>query len=285
MFTRKLGTVIALLGMSLSPLSGQANPTNKEIKIGINQEFENLNPIIKQMLATTYISSFVNRRLTVIDENGKWIPQVVVSIPTLENGGAKLITVEKDKKIEAQWEILPNAKWGDGTPVTGHDVAFSWKLATSDNVSVGEKEVYSQVEKITVDPTNPKKFTFLYKEAKWDFNRIGTFDLVPKHLEEPVFTKYGKQKEGYDKNSNYTTKPTTKGLYNGPYRVTEIKLGSHVILERNELFYGTPAKIEKVILKLIPNTGTLEANLRSGTIDMISVLGLSFDQALVFDKK
>jgi peptide/nickel transport system substrate-binding protein len=39
------------------------------------------------------------------------------------------------------------------------------------------------------------------------------------------------------------------------------------------------------VIKLIPNTATLEANLRSGTIDAISSLGLTFDQALAFEKK
>ncbi len=237
------------------------------------------------MLATTYISSLVNRRLTIIDLDGKWVPQLVKSLPTVENGQAKVFTENGKKKIKADWEILENAVWGDGTPVTAHDVEFSWELATSKNVSVGEKEVYDQVEKIVIDKKNPKKFTFVYKEAKWDFNQLGTFDIVPRHLEGPVFKKYGAQKEGYGKNSLYTTQPTNKGLYNGPYRVSEIKLGSHVVVVRNEKFYGTPAKIEKLVLKLIPNTGTLEANLRSGTIDMISVLGLSFDQALSFEKK
>jgi peptide/nickel transport system substrate-binding protein len=104
-------------------------------------------------------------------------------------------------------------------------------------------------------------------------------------LEEPVFKKYRKEKEGYSKNSLYTTDPTNVGLYNGPYVVKEMKLGSHVVLTPNKHFYGVQPKIQKVILKLIPNTGTLEANLRSGQIDMISVLGMSFDQALAFEKK
>ncbi len=64
-----------------------------------------------------------------------------------------------------------------------------------------------------------------------------------------------------------------------------MKLGSHVAFTPNPHFYGAPPKIQKIIVKLIPNTGTMEANLRSGTIDMISTLGLDFDQALAFDKK
>jgi peptide/nickel transport system substrate-binding protein len=53
----------------------------------------------------------------------------------------------------------------------------------------------------------------------------------------------------------------------------------------NPKWWGEPPKIKKIIFKYIPNTGTLEANLRSGTIDLISTLGLSLDEALAFDKK
>jgi peptide/nickel transport system substrate-binding protein len=76
-----------------------------------------------------------------------------------------------------------------------------------------------------------------------------------------------------------------KGLYNGPYVISEVKLGDHVSFAPNPLFYGQAPKIQKIIVKLIPNTGTMEANLRSGTIDMISTLGLSFDEAVALDKK
>ena len=141
------------------------------------------------------------------------------------------------------------------------------------------------MEKITADPQNPKKCTFTYEKAKWDFYTLAQFYPLPKHLEEPVFKKYGAQKEGYEKNSNYTKNPTMKGLYNGPYAISEVKLGDHVSFVPNPDFYGPPPKIQKIIVKLIPNTGTMEANLRSGTIDMISTLGLSLDEGLALEKK
>ena len=74
-------------------------------------------------------------------------------------------------------------------------------------------------------------------------------------------------------------------MYNGPYVVSELKLGSHVTFTANKYFYGKQPSIKKVIFKLIPNTGTLEANLRSGTIDMVSPIGFEFDQALAFEKR
>lgn len=259
--------------------------SNAELKIGISQEFENFNPLIANMAATSYMQRMINRTLVIIDADGKWVPQLAKSIPSIEAGTAKVITQGGKKKIQAVWEILDNAVWGDGKPVICDDFDFAIKVASSQNVGVADKETYTQVEKIDIDPKNAKKCTFTYDKEKWDFYQLGTFFPLPKHLEEPVFKKFSSQKEGYEKNSLYTKEPTNVGLYNGPYIVSEIQLGDHVTFAPNPKFYGEAAKIKKIIVKLIPNTGTLEANLRSGTIDLISTLGLALDQALAFDKK
>lgn len=281
-------SVICIILLVLS--SAFAKPSNDLLKIGVTQEFENLNPLIRQMSTTFYVGDMVGRRLTVVDPKGAWIPQLAETLPTIENGLAKIVTVKgKDgktkKKVVAQWTIRSSASWGDGTPVTGKDVLFSWKIAQAPTVSVGDKEVYGQVEKIEIDPKNPKKMTFTYKEARWDFNHLGTFEIVPQHIEEPIFKKFGGETNGYDKNSAYVNTPTNPGLYCGPYIVSEIKLGSHIILKPNKHFYGNQPKIKQIVIKLIPNTGTLESNLRSGSIDMISHIGFTLDQAIAFDKK
>jgi len=259
--------------------------TNNELKIGISQEFENFNPLISSMAATSYMLRMTNRTLTVINADGQWIPQLAKSIPTLENGEAKVVKIGGKEKITANWEILENASWGDGKPVICDDFVTAIKIASSPNVGIGEKEVYTQVEKIEIDPKNPKKCKFIYEKVKWDFYQLGTFFPVPKHLEEAIFKKFSSQKEGYEKNSLYTKDPTNVGLYNGPYLISEIQLGDHVTFVPNPKFYGEQAKIKKIIVKLIPNTGTLEANLRSGTIDLISSLGLALDQAVTFEQK
>lgn len=262
-----------------------ANPSNKELKIGISQEFESLNPLIMSMSASSYMYRMVGRSLVVLDADGKWVPQLAKEIPSIEKGTAKIIQEAGKKKISAVWELVDKAAWNDGTPMTCQDFITSHMIATSPMVSVGEKELWNQVERITFEPSNPKKCTFVYNKVKWDFYQLAQFFPLPTHLEKAIFDKFGKQKEGYEKNSNYVRNPTLMGLYNGPYQIAEVKLGSHISFVPNKHFYGNPAKIQKIVVKLIPNTGTMEANLRSGTIDMVSTLGLDFDQALAFEKK
>ncbi len=282
---KRILCLIALLFSLTTELQAQRRLTAQELNIGVTQEFENFNPLIMSMMATTYMYRMVARTLNVLDENGEWVPQLAEVIPSLENGLARRTTIDGHPMIEALWKIKSNASWGDGTPVTCRDVKFSWEVALSPMVSISEKEIYDQVKEIVIDEKNPKDCLLRYREAKWTYNRLATFFIVPEHLERPIFEQFGNQAEGYEQHSNYTRNPTHPGLFNGPYRISEIKLGSHVRFERNPYFYGKPSFFERVVVKLIPNTGTLEANLRSGTIDMVSALGMSFDQAIAFDEK
>lgn len=281
---KSLITLIAFCALTFANQS-RAALSNEEFKLGISQEFENFNPLISTMMATNYMYSLVGRAMVTLDANGKWVPQLAKSIPTIENGGAKIATVNGKKVVVAVWEILEQAKWSDGKPVVCADFLLARTIADSPNVSVGDKETYTLIEKNEWDLKNPKRCTFTYDKARWDYYQIARTFPVPAHLEEAIYKQFGAQKEGYEKNTLYAKAPTTAGLYNGPYMISEVKLGSHVTFVPNPHFYGPQPKIKKIIVKLIPNTGTLEANLRSGTIDSISSMGFSFDQALAFEKK
>ena len=194
-----------------SGVKAKKPPNSQFFKIGITQEFDSMNPLIMQMSASGYVYRMVGRTLVVLNSKNQWVPQLAKEIPSVENKKVIFFTEKGVKKIKSEWEILENAKWGDGVDVTGHDVEFSWKTARLDTVPVGEKEVYSQIEKIIVDKTNPKKFTFIYKKAKYDFYQLGSFYIIPKHIEESVVEKYGSKQEGYSKNSNYSLNMTNPG--------------------------------------------------------------------------
>ncbi|NCN26712.1 peptide ABC transporter substrate-binding protein [bacterium] len=272
-----------ILTLFLGACTGQDSKTsNKILRIGVSQEFEILHPIISQMALSSYIYRMTNHSLTTI--NADWEAECFLcdELPTLENGKAKKLA---NGKLEIQWAIREDAKWGDGTLITGHDVEFSWMLGNHPNISVGERDVYHRIEKITIDKENPKKFTFLLREARYDYNQQHTFYIVPKHIEEPVFEKSKDTAGLYEKQTVYNADPANPGLYSGPYRVSEIKLGSHITLVRNEN-YWKKAPIEQIIYKLIPNTQALEANLLAGSVDMICEgSGISFDQAIALEER
>jgi peptide/nickel transport system substrate-binding protein len=84
----------------------------------------------------------------------------------------------------------------------------------------------------------------------------------------------------------YDTDPTNPGLYFGPYRITEVASGSHIVLEPNPTWWGKKPAFGRIVVWAVENTAALEANLLAGGLDMVAgELGFSLDQALAFEKR
>jgi peptide/nickel transport system substrate-binding protein len=282
---RKLNQIlVSVLVSVVFTIPVQAQNT-KELAIGTNTEFETLNPIMASVGASKYMLYLVSRPWAYMDDKNQWKTEIFKKIPNLKDKSLKIVNEGNAKKLIATWEFIDNLKWGDGTAITCKDAKFTWEVGLSPNTSLPTKEGYENIESVEWDAKTPTKCVIKYKTAKWNFYIDSHTLLLASHIEEPVFQKWGKEKEGYDRNTFYQKDPTVKGLWNGPYVISEVKLGSHVVFTPNPHFHGAKPKIQKIVVRIIPNAGTLEANLRSKNIQKIARIGMSLDQALAFDKK
>lgn len=262
----------------------KASAAVEELKIGVNSEYETLHPVLSATAVARYIIYFSYRPLVYLDEQSHLQPLLVKSIPNLKDKTAVILKEKNKKSLMTHWELLEGLKWGDGHPLTCEDLKFSWEMGLNNNVSLATRDEFDEIEAITWNEKTPLKCDVKFKVAKWDF-AVKMPSPLPKHLEAEVLAKYGSEKEGYDRNSWYQKDPTKKGLWNGPYVVSEAKLGSHIVFTANENYFGKKPKIKKIVIRIITNSGALEANIRSRNIDMVSRIGLDLDQALVLSKK
>ncbi|WP_413580771.1 peptide ABC transporter substrate-binding protein [Bdellovibrio sp. HCB288] len=274
--------VIISIALLQSPVA-LAKPKD-ELRIAVNAEFDTIHPIVNTMAAGGLVQDAIMRPLVMITPNGKPQAVLIKEIPTIENKKAQLITDKTGTHLKADLEFIDNAQWGDGKPVTCKDLEAGWKIGSNDLVATPNRDDYDNVKDIVIDKTNPKKCSVIFEKAQYNFY-VSMPRLIPAHLEMPVFEKYKGQVLTYERNSLYASKITEPGLYNGPYRVAELKQGSHIVLVPNEKFYGKKPYFKKVIFKFILNSTSMEANLMSGNVDMTSSSGMSFDQTLAFDKK
>ena len=254
----------------------------QDLKIALNAEFDTLNPVVNSTMAAVNILDATLRPLVILDPSGVMKAILIKEIPSVET---KTITLlGPGKGLTAKLEFLDNAKWGDGKDLTCNDLKLAWEIGNDPNVSTPNREDFTNVTDIQVDLKNPKICTVVLKVARWNF-MLNLPRPMPSHIEGPIYQKYRKEPLAYDRNSSYNRAIANPGLYNGPYYVSELKQGSHVILSPNPHYWGLKPYFNKVILKFITNTATLEANLVSGNVDLLSTSGLSFDQALNFEKK
>ncbi len=261
-----------ILSILLIILSYHLNLRADEIplRIGIIQEFGQFNPVTVNLASTEAFMHFLLREMTTRNHLGLPIPDLAEKIPQLI-------------KNKAIWTIKNKANWSDGKPVTCQDWWLGWQTGLSQNTMVQDKGMYAKIKNIEWKTSDLKKCTVIYTNSSWTFDRDLPYP-IPYHLENDVFNKWKDQREAYDQNTIFVTASTKSGLYNGPYQISEFKLGSHFILVPNPNFFGGKPKIEKIMVKFIGESNALLANLKTKSINMVSAVGFPPDLALTYSE-
>jgi peptide/nickel transport system substrate-binding protein len=278
---RRLFGALGIVAALSAPAAAQAPGAKDELVIGITQFPATFNPLIDAMLAKSYVLAMTRKSMVTYDKEWKLVCLLCTELPTVENGKAKVVDLPDGQKgMAITWTIQPEAKWGDGTPVSVDDFVFAWEIGRHPKSGVTEGEPYRRIQRI--EAHGPKSFTVHVDKVRFDYNAYFALDPMPAHLDRAPFA----DPENYRRRTSYDSDTTNPGLYNGPYRITQVALGSHVVLEPNPSWYGSKPYFRKITVRTIENTAALEANLLSGSIDYIAgELGLSLDQGLAFEKR
>lgn len=281
--------IAAVVALLLS-VSVRASPRDS-LTIGITQFPSTLNPNIDAMAAKNYVLGMAMRPFTAYDADWNLVCVLCTELPSIENGRAVPVNLPNGdlpggdspggrKGVDLTYTIRADATWGDGVPVTTQDVQFTYEVGRNRQSAVSDAELYRRITGI--DVKDDKTFTMHVDKLTFDYAAINDFVVLPAHIERPAFADPAQ----YRVQTRYATDPTNPGLYNGPYRVSEVATGSYVVLEPNPHWAGPPVPFRRITVRTIENTAALEANLLSGTIDMIAgELGLSLDEALAFEKR
>lgn len=278
----KFAALLPLMGFGLVLSAGSpALAQHDVLTIGIIQFPSTLNPDIDAMAAKSYVLGFALRPFTVYDANWKLSCLLCTRLPTIENGRAVPVDLPGGKKgVDLTYTIRPEARWGDGVPVTTKDVLFTYEVGRNPKSAVQSAELYRRI--IGIDVRDDKTFTMHFDKLTFDYAAINDFVLLPAHIERDAFIEPSQ----YRLRTHYNSDPTNPGLYNGPYLPKEVVSGSHILLEPNPHWEGSSPRFRRITVRAIENTAAMEANLLSGTIDMIAgELGLPLDEALAFEER
>ncbi len=273
---RPLATAAALAALFCAPaLQAQ----EKTLTIGVSQFASTLHPSIEPAVAKSMVLGMAYRPLTTFNADWELICMLCTELPSLENGLAELETTPDGKDgIAVTYTLQPGATWGDGTPITTEDVLFTWEVGRHPQSAFANIELYRQIYEI--DVIDDKTFTLHHDKVEFRYNAANDLRLLPAHLERPIFESDPAE---YATRTLYNTDPTNPGLYFGPYKVVDVESGAFFVLEPNETWYGDAPYFEQIVIRTVENTAALEANLLSGSVDMISgELGLTIDQGLAF---
>ncbi len=248
--------------------------------IGITQYPASFHPNFESMLAKYLALNLAMRPVTAYDADWELVCLLCTELPSIENGGAVLTDLGDGKQgVAVTYSLQPDALWGDGTPVTTKDVAYTIEVGKNPESGVLGAEFYRRV--LSVEAIDDKTFTLYLDRVEFNYNELSLY-LIPEHLDRPNFS----EPANYRTRNAYDNDTLLPGLYFGPYRISKVEPGAYIEFVKNESWWGKQPYFEKIVLRIIENTAALEANFLSESIDYISgVLGVTLDQAVNFQSR
>ena len=229
-----LMSVLFSLTIALTGCSGdKAKESPSEITIGLAQDIEDsLDPHKAVAAGTKEILFNLFEGLVKPDADGNLIDAVASAHEVSEDGRTYTFT------------LRDGVKFHDGSPVTVDDVKYSIDRCADTGDGDPLVSAFSNIESVTIldDQTVEVKL----KEADTEFLAYMTTAIIPKSNDAPDVNPIG----------------------TGPYKYVSRSPQENMILEKFDEYWGTPANIDKITLKIIADPDSIAMNLNGGAIDM-----------------
>ncbi len=231
-----LTLVCTALTIALGACSGdKAGENTSQITIGIPQDIEDsLDPHKAVAAGTKEVLFNLFEGLVNPDSEGNLYDAVAESHAISEDGKVYTFT------------LRDNVKFHDGTTVTAEDVKYSLDKCADTSNGGPLVPAFSAVESVNI--VDEKTVEVVLREGDTDFLPNLTAAIIPAH------------------NENADTNP----VGTGPYKYVSRSPQENIILEKFSDYWGTPANIEHVTLKIIANADTIVTSLNGGSIDMFA---------------
>lgn len=169
-----------------------------------------------------------------------------------------------DKTVDIT--IRGDMKFHDGKPVTVEDVIFSYEAPMKTDKSPMFRPFVSDIDRIEKTGDRSIRMHLKRPNAAFATTALGRVFIVPKHVWEPHL----KSVEGKPDTLETIRDPVNAG--SGPFRQVRARLNEEIVLERNPDHWSAP-KVERVVIRVIPNAEAVVGMVRSGEINLLSEYG------------
>ncbi|MDP9017204.1 MAG: ABC transporter substrate-binding protein [Candidatus Eremiobacteraeota bacterium] len=222
------------------------------VRVGIQSEPKNLNPILASNTTDGMVAAFMFDFLVTADAKGNPQPDLANPVPTLENGG-----ISKDG-LTVTYHLVKNVKWHDGVPFSSKDVKFSWQAVMNPKNNTTSRNGYDKVASVDTPDANTVVFHLKQKYAPIVNTLFAESDnpiwVVPEH----ILSKYPDIN-----NLPYNSEP----VGTGPFKIAKWERGDNITMVRNDDYFLGKPKLDKVVIKVIPDENTTINELKTHDID------------------
>jgi microcin C transport system substrate-binding protein len=138
-----------------------------------------------------------------------------------------------EDRSEVIFNLRPEARFSDGSPLTADDVVFSYEILRDKGLPSFRAVIESEVASATALSATRVKFVF--KEG------VPTRDLPQMVGGLPIFSK----KYYLETGANFENSTLTPAIGSGPYVLETVDVGQNIIYKRNPEYWGRNLAINK----------------------------------------
>jgi peptide/nickel transport system substrate-binding protein len=169
------------------------------------------------------------------------------------------------------FKMRPGGKFANGDPLDAHAVKYTYdrvfglKTTTAslmDMAKVTKAESVRVVDDMTVEFTLDKANELFFPNAVIYSHGILNPKVVKPH--ETAADPFARE----------WLKANTTGTESGPYVLESQKPGVEYVLTRNPNYHGTPAKTERIVLRVVPDASARLTLIKSGAVDGAKAISL-----------
>jgi peptide/nickel transport system substrate-binding protein len=170
------------------------------------------------------------------------------------------------------YRLDPRAVWSDGDPIDARDFIYLWRTAYTPNakdidgsdVAASTASVRGVIQSVT-GSDGDRTVNVVFARPFADWRSLFSF-LVPSHIAERVGWNHGF--DAFD--------PAVM-VSGGPFRVGSHRPDEDVTLVRNERYWGTPATLDSIVVRFLPDGNQLLAAIKNRELDLAELINPDVD--------
>ena len=230
----------------------------QELKVGLASEPTSIDPHFHNLGPNNALRSHIFESLTAQDAEQKLQPKLAASWRAVDDN---------------TWEfkLRQGVKFSNGTDFTARDVVYTiCRVPTVEN----SPSAFTVHTRGITDIQTPDPHTVIMKtSAPMPLvpNSMATIGILSAQLyggENVKFRQGGCENLGTPPKSVEFNEPA-KAVGTGPYKLGNYTRGTHVVLERNDAYWGDKPHWQRVVFRPMSNQGARVAALLAGDVDFI----------------
>lgn len=259
---------LALLFLiSLVSACSSPQPARKDVVIGLVGEPAS---VFADDAGARVLAAAVTEPLVAIDARGELVPRLVTSVPTVEDGGLRIVTDDRNAtRLVATFHLRDGLRWQDGAPITADDVRFAHDEDLNSPAGSAMRWLADRIASIDVVDDGTFRVTYRADE-RWDAYALGP-RVLPRHI-----------LAGADaaKRAAYAREP----VHAGPFSVAAWVTGYGVTLAAFKGHAGGAPSLGRIEVRFFRDRDQILDALRRGDIDVAPSPDLEADLARTLDR-